>query len=127
MTKTQEELEEIKEEYKTLNTKLQELSEDELKTVVGGFGNSMHFFCVELGHWYTTSEYPNHILQVIQAPVPRDNSESYTGAHFAKYWYDGTNAWNHGTCTASSYSTLFYEENAPTSIHIDKMYTEIPF
>ena len=36
MTKTQEELNELKKEYETLNSKLKELSEDELKQVTGG-------------------------------------------------------------------------------------------
>lgn len=104
----------------------EELLDNELQTVVGGFGNSMHFFNVELGHWYTTSEYPNHILKVIVAPVTNIAMNNHIGAQFAKYWYDGTNAWNHGTCTASSDSTIFYEEYAPTTIHDDKIYTEIP-
>ena len=34
--KTQEELKELKEEYKTLNNKLKELTEDELLLVTGG-------------------------------------------------------------------------------------------
>ena len=34
--KTQEELKELKNEYETLNNKLKELSEDELKLVTGG-------------------------------------------------------------------------------------------
>ena len=36
MAKTQEELKELKEEYETLNKKLKELSDDELKLVIGG-------------------------------------------------------------------------------------------
>ena len=36
--KTKEELEQIKEDYKNLNKKLAELSEDELKQVTGGIG-----------------------------------------------------------------------------------------
>ena len=36
MPKTKEELKELKEEYETLNNKLQELTEDELKQVTGG-------------------------------------------------------------------------------------------
>lgn len=35
--KTKEELQELKTEYETLNQKLAELTEDELKQVVGGF------------------------------------------------------------------------------------------
>lgn len=35
--KTKEELQELKKEYETLNQKLAELTEDELKQVVGGF------------------------------------------------------------------------------------------
>lgn len=34
--KTKEELEELKEEYETLSTKLLELDEDELKEIIGG-------------------------------------------------------------------------------------------
>ena len=36
MAKTQEELKELKTEYETLNNKLKELSDDELKVVTGG-------------------------------------------------------------------------------------------
>lgn len=36
MAKTKEELNELKMEYETLSTKLKELTEDELKLVVGG-------------------------------------------------------------------------------------------
>ena len=36
MAKTQEELNTLKVEYETLNNKLKELSEDELKDVIGG-------------------------------------------------------------------------------------------
>lgn len=36
MVKTQDELNQLKTEYETLTTKLQELSEDELKVVTGG-------------------------------------------------------------------------------------------
>ena len=36
MTKTQEELNDLKQEYETLNNKLKELNEDELKFVTGG-------------------------------------------------------------------------------------------
>lgn len=40
--KTQKELNELKEEIKTLNTKLAELTEDELEQVTGGSGKSEH-------------------------------------------------------------------------------------
>ena len=36
MAKTQEELNQLKTEYETLNNKLKELNEDELKRVIGG-------------------------------------------------------------------------------------------
>lgn len=36
-TKTREELKELKEEYETLNKKLKELTEDELKQISGGY------------------------------------------------------------------------------------------
>ena len=39
MAKTQEELNKIKEEYKALAAKLKELSEDELRQVIGGMHN----------------------------------------------------------------------------------------
>lgn len=39
--KTQEELQELKTEYETLNMKLAELTEDELKQVVGGEHNGI--------------------------------------------------------------------------------------
>ena len=38
MSKTQEELKELKNEYETLNNKLKELTEDELNIIVGGNG-----------------------------------------------------------------------------------------
>lgn len=36
MAKTKEELAKLKEEYETLNSKLKELTEDEIKQVIGG-------------------------------------------------------------------------------------------
>ena len=39
MAKTQEELNQLKVEYETLNNKLKELSDDELKLVTGGSDN----------------------------------------------------------------------------------------
>ena len=47
MAKTQEELNELKQEYESLVTKLKELTEDELKLVTGG-GYQHHIF------WGTT-------------------------------------------------------------------------
>ena len=44
-----------------------------------------------------------------------------------KYWYDGTNAWNHGYCTEPNTSVDFYIANAPANIYDDKMYVEKPF
>ena len=41
--KTQEELKELKNEYETLNNKLKELSEDELKEVIGGADFNANF------------------------------------------------------------------------------------
>ena len=41
--KTPEELNALKEEYKTLNKKLAELNEDELKLVIGGSDFSQYF------------------------------------------------------------------------------------
>ena len=43
MAKTQEELKELKNEYETLNSKLKELSKDELEQVMGGNGPSMGY------------------------------------------------------------------------------------
>ena len=40
MTKTKEELNELKNEYEKLNKKLKELTEDELKLVTGGIGEN---------------------------------------------------------------------------------------
>ena len=37
MSKTKEELKELKQEFETLNNKLKELTEDELKQVTGGY------------------------------------------------------------------------------------------
>ena len=42
MTKTKEKLNELKNEYETLNNKLKELSEDELSIVTGG--NNLCYF-----------------------------------------------------------------------------------
>lgn len=39
MTKTQEELKELKQEYETLSIKLKELTEDELNIVTGGLSD----------------------------------------------------------------------------------------
>lgn len=67
MPKTQEELTQLKEEYETLNNKLKELSEDELKMVTGGSpnipplpqpvknhndGGTTKYRCKDCGHEY---------------------------------------------------------------------------
>ena len=46
MAKTQEELNQLKNEYETLNNKLNELTEDELKSVTGGINNQYITFYV---------------------------------------------------------------------------------
>ena len=46
MAKTKEELNELKNEYETLNNKLNELSEDELKLVTGGANNQLFTYYV---------------------------------------------------------------------------------
>ena len=46
MAKTKEELNTLKVEYETLNNKLKELTEDELKKVIGG---NYHYFPVGAG------------------------------------------------------------------------------
>ena len=46
MAKTQEELNTLKTEYETLNNKLKELSEDELKLVTGGANNQLFTYYV---------------------------------------------------------------------------------
>ena len=127
MAKTQEELKELKTEYETLNNKLKELSDDELKTVVGGYGD-MEYSSVGTGRWYTTSIHPDHILKVLKQSESQLNGGIvfHTGVLFAKYWYDGVNAWNHGTCSSIG-SERYNEVNAPTNIYDDKMYVEKPF
>ena len=68
--KTKEELNVLKEEVETLNKKLHELTEEELKQVSGGFGPSSgkkkKLYCVKCGYvkgtfpvgWYMTEECP---------------------------------------------------------------------
>ena len=58
MPKTKEELTQLKTEYETLNNKLKELSDDELKTVVGGTDYWLGMEALTEGFWYTTSIYP---------------------------------------------------------------------
>ena len=52
--KTKEELNKLKEEFETLNKKLAELTEEELKQVSGGLGPSngkkQKLYCVECGY-----------------------------------------------------------------------------
>lgn len=50
MTKTKEELKKLKQEYETLQSKLEELSEEELKTLVGGTQECDEFLANSLGH-----------------------------------------------------------------------------
>ena len=127
MAKTQEELNTLKAEYETLNNKLKELSDDELKTVVGGCVD-MEYSSVGTGRWYTTSIHPDHILKVLKQSESQLNGGSvfHSGVLFAKYWYDGVNAWNHGTCSSVG-SERYNEVNAPANIHDDIMYVEKPF
>ena len=126
MPKTKEELTQLKTEYETLNSKLKELSDDESKAVDGGYGD-MEYSSVGTGRWYTTSIHPDHILKVLKQSESQLNGGSvfHSGVLFAKYWYDGVNAWNHGTCSSVG-SERYNEVNAPTNIFIE--YTsEKPF
>ena len=128
MAKTQEELKTLKTEYETLNNKLKELSDDELKTVVGG--GTDYWLGMEAlteGFWYITSIYPDHILKVITPSEVRQvgNGPYHTGVLFAKYWYDGINAWGHGTCTSVGMEQYCLKD-APANI-FEGIYTEKPF
>lgn len=49
MNKTQEELNQIKEEYKTVTTKLRDLSEEELKVVTGAGKSRTVVYCKNCG------------------------------------------------------------------------------
>ena len=86
MAKTQEEFNQLKTEYETSNNKLQELSEEELKQVIGGTYNGSYRFELEqrvrekagnkrIGKiskhdslsdreayvvWFSREDYPNH-------------------------------------------------------------------
>ena len=96
--------------------------------VVGGTDYYMGYEVVALGNWYTTPIYPDHILKVITKSVTQtlgNNHVSHTAAIFAKYWYDGVNAWNHGTCTSVG-EEKYCLKNAPTNIY-DKYTVDKPF
>ena len=54
--KTKEELNALKEEVKTLNKKLAELTEDELKQVSGGAAGSVQFFNEDKGFGFIEPE-----------------------------------------------------------------------
>ena len=54
--KTKEELNALKEEVKTLNKKLAELTEDELKQVSGGAAGSVQFFNEDKGFGFIAPE-----------------------------------------------------------------------
>lgn len=100
------------------------LNDEELKQVTGGTNSEN----VSLRRWYVSPAFPDHILLVKQEALNAKNeSDNLTGAIFVKYWYDGTNAWNHGYCTAPNTSVDFYIANAPANIYDDKMYVEKPF
>ena len=56
MAKTKEELNQLKTEYKSLTTKLQELTDDELETVTGGEENNAIYheiYCPECGYIFS--------------------------------------------------------------------------
>lgn len=102
------------------------LSDDDLKAVAGGSAYGYGYGAVQFGNWYTTPSQPNHIL------TPKKMNDGYgnpafntTGTIFARYWYDGINAWNHGTCTAVDENDYFYLADAPKAI-FDKYTSEMP-
>lgn len=74
MTKTKEELNQLKEEYETLTTKLKELSEEELINVSGG-GTSFN----ELAYGVALNSIEK-ALNGIQSSVSRRYSETYSEA-----------------------------------------------
>lgn len=126
---TKEKLNKLKQEYETLNNKLKELSDDEIKTVVGGVVDVVGCSTVHKGSWYTTSIHPDHVLKALndteQQLWPGGNNYTFLGVYFAKYWYDGVNAWNHGTCSSVG-SEEYNEVDAPTNIY-DKFTVDKPF
>lgn len=54
MTKTKEELNSLKQEYKTLTSKLNELSEEELNMVTGGIKNTSYIQAILAATGFTT-------------------------------------------------------------------------
>lgn len=103
------------------------LSDDELKNVTGGY-DGMEYSSVGTGRWYTTSIHPDHILKVLKQSVTQGQGDnfSHSGVLFAKYWYNGISAWNHGTCSSIG-KEKYFEKNAPTNIYDSIVYTEKPF
>ena len=51
MAKTQEELNQLKKEYEALNSKLKELTEEELKLVTGGIGENGYKYSFRSTDW----------------------------------------------------------------------------
>lgn len=61
MAKTQDELNQLKKEYEELNTKLKELSEEELKSILGGRDTETKGGCTVLDCPYSSAKECPHV------------------------------------------------------------------
>ena len=133
MAKTNEELNTLKEEYQTLVTKINELSDVELKFVVGGSHQGISdFYLTTIGHWYRHSKDSTFIYRVKNAyePIPDANGKPISpSAILDRFWFNGLEAWYYGTVTeiACDNNGHYQEIDAPTIIHDQKMYITKPF
>ena len=133
MAKTKEELVTLKQEYQTLTTKLHELSDDELKYVVGGSHSGISDFYIGTeGHWYRHSKDSTFIYRVKTAydPIPNIYGKPTSPAALLdRFWHNGQEAWYYGTVSEISCDDNgFYQEiTAPTIVHDKDMYMTKPF
>ena len=84
MAKTQEELTQLKTEYETLNNKLKELSDDELKQVTGGYTvNEDGTYSFKMGEKYiTTLRLIDHTtLYDVAYDQPNVSKDSYVNCY----------------------------------------------
>lgn len=131
--KTKEELNSLKTEYESLNSKLKELSDDELKQVTGGsYLGTSDFMRHTEGGWYRFSQDKTYIYRVKQTYHISNTSSgtiSSPSALLDRFWYNGSEAWYNGTVTEVDHGPKeYYEEiSAPSIIHDKDCYFTKPY
>ena len=89
MPKTKEELQQLKREYESLNNKLKELDEEELKSVTGGFGTkTVTYYTYQIGDTFKISENQAWVITYVIGDE-KVQAQSYTYVAMKGGWIPG--------------------------------------